>query len=124
MELDKTLSDIKKYISLKNTTQSGDIVIVGTPGGIFYGVVRDIGPDIKKNWYSVQLTLLVLPPVDLSWKLREPQMTGEIFTIEGREHFMAAVDFTSPESNRDTDDCTNNSEPERPGNVLQFTPKQ
>lgn len=124
MALESKLADIKKYISLKQETHIGDIVIVGRAEGIFYATVSDIKPDIKKNWYSVRFTMLVLPPVELTWKLRQPQICGEIFTINGEEHFMAAVAFTPREAdialnNRDSDASNG-----RPGKVLQFTPKQ
>jgi len=91
MTLEEKLTAIKKHISLKNETFTGDIIIVGTPDGITYATVREIKPDIKKNWYLVRFILLVLPPVELTWTLREPQMCGEMFTIDGEKHFMAAV---------------------------------
>jgi hypothetical protein len=93
MHLKNQLADIKKHISLKNTTLTGDIVLVATPQGFFYAIVLDISPDYKKDWYAVNFTALVLPPVTVTWKLRDPQMCGEIFTINGEEHFMQAVKF-------------------------------
>ncbi len=93
MHLKKQIADIKKHISLKDTTLAGDIVLVATPQGFFYAIVLDISPDYKKDWYAVCYTALVLPPVNVTWKLRGPQMCGEIFTINGEEHFMQAVVF-------------------------------
>ena len=124
MALDKKLESIKKYISLKNDTDTGDIILVGMPGGIYYGTVQDIKQDIKKNWYIVRFTLLVLPPVECSWKLRLPQMCGEIFTINGDEHFMAAVKLEpeSKDKSAHEDNCTINSE--KPGNVLHLQRKK
>ncbi len=124
MTLDKKLKDIKKYISLKDTTYIGDIILVGTPEGIYYATVRDIKPDIKKNWYIVRFTLLVLPPVELSWTLRDPQMCGEIFTINEEEHFMAAVKL-EPETKEETlNKCDCDTTPKRSGKVLQLPQKK
>lgn len=124
MALDKELDNIKKHISLKNETYSGDIVIVGTPSGIYYATVRDIKPDIKKNWYIIRFTMLVLPPVEISWKLRQPQMCGEIFTINGEEHFMAALSLESePVSETiENHECSTNAE--QSGKVLQLVQKK
>ena len=124
MALDSKLADIKKYISLKQETHIGDIVLVGRADGIFYATVLDIIPDSKKNWYSVRFTMLVLPPVELTWKLRQPQMCGEIFTINAEEHFMAAVAFTTEQADIPLSDRDCDARNDRPGKVLQFTPKK
>jgi hypothetical protein len=122
MLLEKKLQDIKKYISLKNATYTGDILLVGTPDGIYYATVHDIKPDIKKNWYIVRFTLLVLPPVELTWTLREPQMCGEIFTINDEEHFMAAIELESGSADNPPSDRGTNHE--QSGKVLQFLQKK
>ena len=110
MALESTLVDIKKYISLKQETHIGDIVIVGTSSEIFYATVRDIRPDIKKNWYTVHLTMLTIPPFECTWKLRQPQMCGEIFTINDEEYFMAAVAFDpEPADRHDCNEITDRS---------------
>lgn len=124
MALESKLADIKKYISLKQKTHIGDIVLVGRAEGILYATVSDIKPDIKKNWYSVRFTMLVLPPVERTWKLRQPQMCGEIFTINGEEHFMAAVAFTTREADIALNNRDSDARNDQPGKVLQFTQKQ
>jgi len=117
MSLDKELTDIKRYISLKKDTHAGDIVLVGTPNGIFYAVVHDISPDIKKNWYAVRFTALLLPPVDLTWKLRLPQMCGEMFTMNGEDYFMTAVELEA----REAENSDGNSAPT--GKIIQLAPR-
>jgi len=123
MVLESKLADIKKYISLKQETHIGDIVIVGTSSDIFYATIRDIRLDIKKNWYSVHFTILAMPPVELTWKLRQPQMCGEIFTINGEEYFMAAVAFDPEPADRPVDDRDCIEINDRSGKILQFIPK-
>jgi len=124
MLLEKRLQDVKKYISLKNATNTGDILLVGKPDGIYYATIHEIKPDIKKNWYIVRFTLLVLPPVKLTWTLREPQMCGEVFTINGEEHFMAAIELESGSTNNPSSDLDRGTNHEQSGKVLQFLQKK
>jgi len=92
MALEEVLRELRKKVAFKEKTAAGDIVLVGMKPGLFYGVVLDISPDVKKNWWDVKFKLLVIPPADITWILRTPQMNGEIFTIGGEEHFMISVD--------------------------------
>ena len=92
MELQTILQTLREHVPFKTTTGAGDIILVGMPSGLFYGVVQSIEPNIKKNWYNLNFKLLVVPPADMTWILRIPQMTGEIFTINGENHFVIAVD--------------------------------
>ncbi len=46
----------------------------------------------KKTGINLSLNFLILPPVEITWILRIPQMSGDIFTINGAEHFVVAVD--------------------------------
>ena len=41
----------------------------------------------------MKFKLLILPPVELSWKLRIPQMSGELFTMNDEPHFVLPVDL-------------------------------
>lgn len=93
MPLEELLAELKNNIMCKEKTVVGDVVLVGMKPGLFYGVVLDIKPDIKKDWWNVNFKLLVVPPADITWILRTPQMNGEIFTIGGEEHFMIALDM-------------------------------
>lgn len=92
MDIPKMLRTVRGYMQIKPTTSTGDIVLVGMPSGIFYGLVESIEPDHKKNWYQIKLKLLILPPVEITWILRTPQMSGDLFTINGEPHFLVAVD--------------------------------
>lgn len=101
MNMQTILATLKTHMPFKPETNSGDIVLVGMPTGLFYGVVQSIEPNIKKNWYNIRFKLLVVPPVDMTWILRIPQMTGEIFTINGQEHFMIAIDTRPSEKSEE-----------------------
>ena len=95
MDVEKVLQAVRGYMRIKPTTEPGDIILVGMPSGVFYGLVDSIEPDHKKNWFEMKFKLLILPPVELSWKLRIPQMTGELFTINEEQHFVVSVDLSA-----------------------------
>jgi hypothetical protein len=101
MDISKVLQTVRSYMQVKPATAPGDIVLVGMPSGVFYGMVESIAPDGKKNWYQVKFKLLILPPVEVTWILRVPQMSGDIFTINGEEHFMVAVDILAAAPTRE-----------------------
>jgi hypothetical protein len=104
MKMEKTLSEVRKHIKFKPDTVEGDIILVGMPAGLFYGYVQDIQKNVKKNWYNFSFKLLLIPPVDITWILRIPQMTGDIFTINEEEHFVTAIDPCRVEHVRESTD--------------------
>jgi len=93
MDVAKVLQAVRGYMHIKPATAPGDIILVGMPSGVFYGLVDSIEPDHKKNWYEMKFKLLILPPLELSWKLRIPQMSGELFTINSEQHFVLPIDM-------------------------------
>jgi hypothetical protein len=92
------LNNLKKVMRFKSGTGPGDCILVGTPSGLFFGLVRAIEPNQKKNWYNLRFTMLAIFLADITWILRPPQMNGEIFTINDKEHFVIGVD-TNPAPN-------------------------
>ncbi len=93
MPLEQILTELKKVIKFKDTTAEGDVILVGMKQGLSYGVVLDIKPNVKREWWDIHFKLLVIPPVNLTWILRTPQMCGEIFTMNNEEHFMIALEM-------------------------------
>lgn len=96
MNLETMLTELRNHLTCKPDTNPGDIILVGTPRGVGYGHVQTIACNVKKGWYDLSFTLLVLPPVHQCWTLRIPQMCGEIFTIDNEQHFVIAVDTSLP----------------------------
>lgn len=104
--LQKFVAELRKVVCFKNTTCSGDLVLIAAdnPRMLVYALVESIDPDPgrKGTWWNVQMHLLTVPPQTIVWTLREPQFTGqEIFTMGGEERFMQAVQFDDPGAFRD-----------------------
>ena len=96
--MDKIVKDLKKLVPFKDTVEVGDIVLIAAkkPQMLVYGLIRDIIRDETKHdeWWHVSMHILSLPPREVTWTLRPEQMSGqEIFTMDGEQRFMKAVDF-------------------------------
>jgi hypothetical protein len=96
--MDKIINDLKKLVPFKDTIKTGDIMLIAAkkPQMLVYAVVSNITRDETKRdeWWHVSMHILSLPPRDVTWTLRREQMTGrEIFTMDGEQRFMKAVDF-------------------------------
>ena len=96
--MEKIVKDLQKLVPFKDTLAAGDIVLIAAkkPQMLVYGVISDIVRDETKRdeWWQVSMQILSLPPRKVTWILRTPQMTGsEIFTMDGEQRFMKAVDF-------------------------------
>ncbi len=97
--MQKIISELQQIVSFKDSTDIGDLVLIVAKEpqvSVFYALVTDIERDSsrKNEWWHVSLTLLSLPPQEITWTLRTPQFTGmEVFTMGGEERFIKAVDF-------------------------------
>jgi hypothetical protein len=97
--MQKLISELQQIVNFKDSTDIGDLVLIVAKEpqiSVFYALVTDIERDTsrKNEWWHVSLTLLTLPPQEITWTLRTPQFTGmEVFTMGGEERFVKAVDF-------------------------------
>ena len=97
--MEKILAELTKIVKFKDSTDIGDLVLIVAKEpqvSAFYALVTDIERDTsrKNEWWHVSLTLLSIPPQEITWTLRTPQFTGmEVFTMGGEERFVKAVDF-------------------------------
>ena len=57
----------------------------------FFARIDSITPDIKKNWFMVELLILTTPLRKVTWTLREEYINGVPFTMEGNEIRIEAV---------------------------------
>jgi hypothetical protein len=94
----KIVDELRQLVSLKTTTEIGDIVIIAAkePKMLFYAHIDTILRDDTRRdeWWQVGMTILSVPLQQITWTLRTEQMTGqEIFTMGGEERFVQAVAF-------------------------------
>ena len=101
--MEELVNELKKILYFKDTIEPGDIVLIAAkePQMLVYAYVKDIERDRgrKDEWWHVSLTVLSMPPQQMTWTLRTAQMTGmEIFTMGGEERFLKAVQLQSDEN--------------------------
>ena len=97
-EMEKFVTELRHMVAFKNSTDIGDIVLIAAkePSMLVYALVTSIERDAsrKDEWWHVGMSLLTMPPQQITWTLRTYQMTGmEVFTMGGEERFMKTVDF-------------------------------
>jgi len=116
--MDQIIKDLQKLLPFKDTIAAGDIVLIAAkkPQMLVYALVSSIiRNDTKRDeWWHVSMHILSLPPRKVTWILRTPQMTGlEVFTMDGEERFMKAVQFDprGPKQTRNTNSKNNNDKP-------------
>ena len=103
--MEKLVSELKKLVPFKKTTDVGDIVLVVVEETEMagYALVTGIERDQtrKDEWWEVHMQLLSVPLQPLVWTLRTEQFTGqETFTMGGKGRFVQAVDFKSQTATR------------------------
>lgn len=97
--MEKLIAELKQAMHFKDTTDIGDLVLIVAKEpqvSVSYALVTEIERDTsrKNEWWHVSLSLLSIPPQEMVWTLRTPQLTGmEVFTMGGEERFIKAVDF-------------------------------
>lgn len=105
-EMEKMVADLKKLFKFKDSTETGDIVIIAAqePRMLVYAQVAGFERDQTKRdeWWHVSLHILTMPPQKVTWTLRSAQFTGmEIFTMDGNERFMKAIALDGGVSEKD-----------------------
>jgi hypothetical protein len=97
--MEKLVNELKQLVKFKDTCDIGDLVLIAAkePQMLVYAKVLDIEKDDSRRdeWWVVSLALLSIPPQNVKWTLRTPQLTGmEVFTMGGEERFIKAIDFS------------------------------
>jgi len=73
-------------------TTIGDVVeVYYREKSAFFARIDSITPDIKKNWFMVELLILTTPLRKVTWTLREEYINGVPFTMEGNEIRIEAI---------------------------------
>ncbi len=96
--MEKIITELKQIIDFKETTETGDIVLIAArePQMFVYAYVVGIEKDTtrKDEWWHLNLKMLSIPLQNMTWTLRTSQMTGqEMFTMGGEERFIKAIDL-------------------------------
>ncbi len=97
--MEKLISELSRVVKFKDSTEIGDLILIVAKEPqimVSYALVTDITRDTsrKNEWWHVTLILLSIPPQEMTWTLRMPQLTGlEVFTMGGEERFIKAVDL-------------------------------
>jgi len=77
----------------------GDVVLVyHREKSAFFARIDSIEPDIKKDWFRVQLLILTIPLRTVTWILREEYINGIPFTMEDNPVRIQAVNPLTPKS--------------------------
>lgn len=96
----------------------GEVVAISIDGKpSVYGRIEGYAADRKPNWYQVEILLLTFPPQNLTWILREEQIDGERFTMDGVPVKILAVAGRKP----DPPPTTDVKKRARPGTVISLT---
>jgi len=83
----------------KIMTTIGDVVLIYFKDEpTFFARIESIEPDIKKDWFIVQLLILAIPLRGVIWILREEYINGVPFTMEGNPVRIEAVNPLPAES--------------------------
>ena len=90
-------------------TGIGDLVLIHHQGmAKTYARVEDITADVKPGWWRVRLMVLVPPPQEMTWILREEYIDGGEFTMSGETMRLEPVPPPRPTLPEDE------SEPDQP----------
>ena len=74
----------------------GDVVLIyHQEKPAVYARIENIEPDIKKDWYRVNLLFLTLPAQEVTWILKEAYINGDSFTMNGDAMRIEAVEKVS-----------------------------
>lgn len=77
--------------------QEKDLVLIYLEGQpVTYARIEAISPDVKKDWYHVQLLLLQIPLQSVTWILRDAYIDGAEFTMDGKPMRLERVESPVP----------------------------
>ena len=72
--------------------KEGDLLLVHVEDSpAFFARIECISPDVKHDWYQVDLLVLQVPLVEITWILRGEYIDGVSFTMGGRKVSLEVV---------------------------------
>lgn len=101
--MEKTVEELKSAIPFKDTTVTGDVVLMlnetedpEMPVAAAFAAITGFDRDVTKRdeWWHVHFAFLTIPPTPRSIILQPDHFTGqEIFTMGGKKVFIKALDL-------------------------------
>lgn len=64
---------------------------------VFFARVESIWPDVKKDWFNIELLILQVPLTVVVWTLKDLYINGEEFFMDGRKMRMEVVEAPDDE---------------------------
>lgn len=72
--------------------QEGDLILVHVEDNpAFFARIECISADAKPEWYQVNLLVLQVPLVEITWILRQEYINGASFTMGGKRVLLELV---------------------------------
>ena len=103
--------------------RENDIVLIYLENSpLAFARIESIEPDIKRGWFIIKLLLLQIPLQVVTWILRDAYISGETFTMGGKE--MRIEKVVCPEDPQELEDDerklqeSTNGKPERNAKVI------
>ena len=73
--------------------QEGDLLLVHVEDNpAFFARIECISPDLKPEWYQLNLLVLQVPLIEVTWILREEYINGGSFTMGGKKILLEVVE--------------------------------
>jgi hypothetical protein len=70
----------------------GDLVLVHVEHSpAFFARIECISPDVKPEWHQVNLLVLQVPLIEVTWILHEAYINGASFTMGGKKVLLEVV---------------------------------
>ncbi len=84
-----------------------------------YARVESITPDVKKDWFIIELLLLQIPLQNITWILKDIYICGEEFRMDGNRVRLEKI--KRPEKNVDPEPVNTKSDE---SNIISFSSRK
>jgi len=104
--------------------QENDVVLIYFEDNpLVFARIEQILPDIKPDWYHVELLLLQIPLQSVTWLIRDVYINGEEFTMDGKKFRIEPVTSKNKtdelKNNKTQENSQKNKQPEK-GKIISF----
>jgi hypothetical protein len=107
-------------------TTINDIVLIHHENKpLSFARIESITPDVKPDWYHVELLLFQIPLQTVTWILRDVYIDGDPFTMGGKEIRLEKIVSPSKQTHEDSKNASE-EKPSHAGksNVISFLDKK